>query len=187
MASSEGTSARFSIFYGGLSFGVVSLLAYSIWAFRRTIGEATMYTSIATVYIGFGGIALSRLVRPFPTFRFAGIFGIAFLIYAIVWCVFWFGLGRKHHADLWGSVVALAGMVCMLRRGLNSKANFLPLFGVLFAFHTIGYYLGDVLYATVGRSAGRLLWGAAHGVGFGAGLGYVLSECRSVLQPDRTP
>ena len=166
---------------------MVSLLAYSIWAFGLVPGQAAMYAAIAAVYIGFGGMVLSRLVRPVPCGRFAGIFGIAFVIYAIIWCVFWFGLRGKHHADLWGSVVALAGMACMLRRGLNSKANFLPLFGVLFAFHTIGYYLGDILYATVGRSTGRLLWGVAHGVGFGAGLGYVLSECRSVLQPDRRP
>jgi hypothetical protein len=40
--------------------------------------------------------------------------------------------------------------------------------------HSAGYYLGEALYATVRGATGRLLWGAAHGIGFGAGLGAAL-------------
>jgi hypothetical protein len=57
--------------------------------------------------------------------------------------------------------------------------SFLPLFAVVFTFHSLGYYLGESLYASVGGTRGRRLLGAAHGLGFGAGLGYVLFHCQS--------
>jgi hypothetical protein len=52
----------FSVLYGAVSLGAVSVLAYSLWAFRLIRGEPLLYTAIATVYLGLGGLALSRLV-----------------------------------------------------------------------------------------------------------------------------
>jgi hypothetical protein len=173
-------TTAFATLYGSLSFGAVSVLAYSIWAYRLIPGEATLYACTAAVYIGLAGLALSRIVTtPSSRKRFPLTFAVGFLIYAIGWCAFWFGLAGKFHADLWGSAVGLVGMTWLFRRAFSSRSPFLPLFAVLFTFHSLGYYLGDSLYAAVRGTAGRLLWGAAHGLGFGAGLGYVLFHCQS--------
>ena len=40
----------FSVLYGSLSFGAVSVLAYAIWAFRLVPGIAAMYAVIALIY-----------------------------------------------------------------------------------------------------------------------------------------
>ena len=179
-SDSTSRSLAGSVLYGSLSFGLVSVLAYSIWAFRWVPGTAGLYSTIALVYVGLGGLALSRLVcGPGAWKRFPLLFAAAFLVYAIGWCALWFGLKGKHLADLWGAAVGLAGMTWLLQRAFGKESGFFRLFAGLFAFHCIGYYLGGELYAQIRGPAGRLLWGAAHGLGFGAGLGYVLFHCQA--------
>ena len=93
-----------SVLFGGVSFSVVSLLAYSIWAFRLVPGTAGLYSTTALVYVGLGGLALSRLVAaPGAWKRFPPCFALAFLAYAAGWCVFWFGLRGRYQADLFGA------------------------------------------------------------------------------------
>lgn len=164
-----------SVLYGALSFAAVSAAAYSIWAFRLLRQEAVLYSAIAFVYLGLGGLALGRLVvAPGAWKRFPLLFAAAFLVYAIGWCAFWFGLRGKHLADLWGALAGLAAMTWLLQSAFGTRPGFLRLLLVLFVCHSAGYYLGGELYAQFRGSTGRLLWGAAHGLGFGAGLGYVL-------------
>ncbi len=94
----------FSILYGGIGFGVVSVIAYSIWAFRLIRGQGPMYASIALVYLLLSGWVLSRLtLGPKNQIRFTALFAVAFLGYAVLWCLFWFGLKGQHHGDLYGS------------------------------------------------------------------------------------
>ena len=172
-------SLPFAIIYGCLSFGAVSTLAYSIWAFRLVPGTAGLYTTTALVYLGLGGLALSRLVAvPGAARRFTLCFATVFLAYAVGWCVFWFGLRGKYLADLWGAMAGLAAMTWLFQLAFGRRRGFLGMFLVLLALHSAGYYAGEQLYAAVGRANGRLLWGAAHGLGFGAGLGYVLFHCQ---------
>lgn len=172
-----------SIVHGAASFGAVSVLAYSIWAFRLIEGQAAMYSSVAAIYLGLTGLALSKLVLgPGAARRFAALFATAFLGYALAWCAFWFGMNGKYDADLWGAAAGLTFMTWLLRRAFAHEGAFLPLFAVLFLFHSLGYYLGDALYAIVRGSTGRILWGAAHGIGFGAGMGYLLFHCQAPLK-----
>lgn len=170
-------SGAYSMLYGGVALALVSVAAYSIWAFRLIPGTAAMYTAIAVVYIGLLGVTLSRLVAGRNVLaRVAGLLALAFAAYAAIWCLFWFGLRGKHHADLYGAAVGLALMTWMVQRTFGRSGNFFAAWAVLFACHTVGYTLGDDLYALVRGSTGRLLWGAAHGAGFGVGLGYLLHD-----------
>ena len=171
-----------SMLYGALSFAIVSTLAYSLWAFRLVRGEALLFTAIAIVYLGLSGLALGRLLAiPHSLLRFMGLFALSFLLYAIAWCAFWFGLGGQYHADLYGSAAGLLAMAWFFHRSFGAFTGLLASFSILFAFHTLGYYAGEVFYAEVGRKAGRLLWGACHGLGFGAGLGALIHSCQSQL------
>ena len=176
-------SAGFAMVYGALGLGLVSVLAYSIWAYKIIGGTAALYSSVAAVYLGLGGVVLSRLVAgPGATGRFAGLFALAFLVYALAWCAFWFGLKGKYYADFWGSVAGLAAMTWLVMRAFGKTDGFLLMFIVLLACHSLGYYVGGALYASVKGSTGRLLWGAAHGLGFGAGAGYLVYRCQEPLK-----
>ncbi|HUR56659.1 MAG TPA: hypothetical protein VM029_03045 [Opitutaceae bacterium] len=169
------SSLASSMVYGGLGFALVSAVAYSIWAFRLVTGAAALYSSVAAVYVVATGLVLGRLVAGSEaTRRFAVLFGVAFILYALGWCAFWFGLKGKHHADLWGSMVGIAAMTWLILRAFNQRGDGLASFAVLFTFHTLGYYVGAELYDAIGGTGGRLAWGVVHGLGFGVGLGYVL-------------
>lgn len=176
-------SLAFSVLYGAIAFAIVSVLAYSIYAFRLIPGTGGMYAAIAVVYVALTGLALSGIVAgPGVASRFALLFAISFIAYAAVWCVFWFGLRGKHHAELWGSALGLAAMAWIIARAFGYRAGLLPLFGVLFAFHTLGFHGGEVLHDLVRGTPGKLLWGVGHGLGFGAGLGFVIAQCQAGLK-----
>jgi hypothetical protein len=175
-------SLTFSILYGGIGFGLVSVIAYSIWAFRLIRGQWTMYAAIALVYLLLSGWVLGRLtIAPKNQIRFTALFSVAFLGYAVLWCLFWFGFKWQNHRDLYGSVLGLLLMAIILKRAFGCQRNLLFVFGILFTFHTLGYYAGDDLHQITGGSTGRLLWGACHGIGFGAGLGCLIHQCQLPL------
>ena len=172
--------------YGGASLGVVSVLAYSIWAFGLIKNTAAMYAATAAIYVGLAGLALGRLVTdPAGQRRFSLSLAAGMAAYAFLWCVCWFGLRGKYHADYWGAAAGLAAVTAILRRHFDTGADFLPLWAVLFLCHGAGYQLGGDLYGAVRGPAGRLLWGAAHGFGFGAGLAYLIVQCLKHPRPAR--
>ena len=90
----------------------------------------------------------------------------------------WFGLGRRYYGDLIGAAAGLAAMTWLLQRAFARPQGFLAMFAVLLVWHSAGYYAGELLLDAVGKRNGMLLWGVAHGLGFGAGLGYVLYQCQ---------
>ncbi|MFM8334883.1 MAG: hypothetical protein ACKODK_04940 [Opitutaceae bacterium] len=173
---SAALSTAGSALKGAISFAILSTVAYGIWAFQLLPYGPGMYAAIAVVYLGLGGLALGGLVAGRGAIpRVTALFAVSFFAYALIWCAFWFGLRGKHHADLWGAAVGLAAMSALVRRAFGAKDGALEAWAVLFACHTLGYTIGDELHAAFRGATGRLLWGTAHGAGFGAGLGYLLA------------
>lgn len=173
---------------GALRFAVVSLLAFSVWAFAgrwfyRNVGELGLYVATALVFVALSAWLLAPVAGgAVSRRRFTVIFGGAFLAYAVAWCAAWFALrggAGEWLGSLAGSVV-FAAIVC---RTLGRPQAMWVCAAVLFAAHSAGYFLGGVLYAWLGsQSAGgtslallaRLGWGLLYGLGFGAGIGFTL-------------
>ena len=182
-------TAGAAIRFGALRFTVVSLLAYAISAFGPKMGASVLYSLIAVAYVGLSGLLMNGLLEgPRRLVRWYLIFVPGFLLYAVFWCAGWFGL-RGHAGEVFGSAVGLFFLAWTIGRGVGAKGVLLEVLAVLFFYHTLGYYLGDMLY-TGGQghkllaplldnvsggtrvTIARLLWGLGHGAGFGAGLGY---------------
>jgi hypothetical protein len=175
VASASGVSAL----KGAVSFAILSTAAYGIWAFQLLPYGPGMYAAIAVVYLGLGGLSLGGVVAGRGVVaRVTVLFALSFFAYALIWCAFWFGLRGKHHADLWGAAAGLAAMSTLIRRAFGASGGALEAWAVLFVCHTLGYTLGDELHAAFRGATGRLLWGTAHGAGFGAGLGYLLAAAQ---------
>lgn len=186
-------SLSFSIVYGALGLALVSVAAYSIWALRLMRGGG-MWAAIAAVYLCLGGLVLGRLViGQGGTARFAGLFAFAFVAYAASYCAFWFGLAGKYQADLWGSVVGLALVTWLVLRAFGRRDGFFLLLLALVVLHSAGYYLGGYLYEVAKTARGArdplaaLLYGAGHGLGFGAGLGFLLFHAQAGIKARLRP
>jgi hypothetical protein len=174
-------------FRGAIRFGLVSLAAYSIWAFVPRLGgsEAGMYTLIALVYLGAAGFALSGLLHGEQKLRRTWrLFLPAFLLYAVIWCAAWFGL----HGRLGECVGAILGSIAFAAwywHGLGRPAHFWLGAIVLSSLHAAGYFAGSAwMYGLLDHGLegwtrpellkpAKLGWGLLHGLGFGAGIGFL--------------
>ncbi len=176
---------------GAWRFAVVSVLAYGIWAFGGRMSTVVLYSSIALAFVVLSGLLMYPLVRgPHPIRRFYAIFVPGFLLYAVLWCAGWFGLGGEI-GENWGSGAGLAAFAFVIARAFKAKGLVVFIcFIVLFLFHTVGYQLGsDCYYGARGKGVfapileghvalGKLLWGLFYGLGFGAGIGYAFHRCQ---------
>lgn len=178
---------------GALRFAVVSVAAFSVWAFAgrwfyRTVGELGLYVATAVVFLALSAWLLAPLVVRGLTFRrFTAVFSVAFLAYAAAWCAAWFAL-RDGPGEWLGSLVGSVAFAALVCRALGRPSATWQCAAVLFVTHSAGYFLGGMLYAWltgpaaaealpgVGRAnlalAAKLGWGLLYGLGFGAGLGF---------------
>ena len=175
---------------GAWRFGLLGVLAFAVWMAPFKLGTAALYSSIAAVFIVGSGLLLYPLFqgnsRVMTCYK---IFLPGFLIYSILWCLGWFGIGGST-GEIFGSAAGLAAFTFILHRFYLKQpgSSFLVGWAVLFLFHTLGYTLGSMFYYGANgrgtfavfmegyKSVGGLLWGLCYGLGFGAGLGAVLSE-----------
>lgn len=184
------TQTHKSLISGAWRFGLLGLMAFGIWVAPFKLGTVWLYSSICAVFILGSGLLL------FPLFKSGNrvlccykIFLPGFLLYAVFWCLGWFGI-RGSAGELTGSALGLAAFTFVIHRFYfqNSSKSFLVSWSLLFLFHTLGYTLGGMFfYASNGKgvlasfmeghnAVGGLLWGLFYGLGFGAGLGAVLAE-----------
>mgnify|MGYP003340183460 CR=1 FL=1 len=144
-----------------------------------------MYALIAAVYLPGGGIALSGLLRgERRVARFHAIFVPGFLLYATAWSGVWFALptvAGEWLASLAGThAFAAFAWARMGRPGGFWKAS-IP----LFVLHSAGYFAGEFvgyslfrggwegIETSTAKTMGKLGWGCLHGLGFGAGIGWL--------------
>lgn len=185
------------LLHGALGFALVSIAAFSIWAFaakyfRDFGGELGMYAAIAAVFLGLSGLILAPLAGGLG--RFYKAFLPAFLLYSVVWCIAWFGL--KGRTGEWVG----AGAGCLVfawisMKMLGSTRGWIIAALGLFVLHSAGYFAGDWAMYDVWLDKERLLeldraekaqallmgklsWGLFYGLGFGAGIGLVFHRAR---------
>ena len=183
--------------HGSLGFAVVSIAAFSVWAFgagwfRNLGGELGMYAAIAAVFLGLSGLVLGPLAGG--AVRFYKAFLPAFFIYAVVWTAAWFGLhGRL--GEWTGAGAGCIAFAWIAMKMLGSTRGWLIAALALFVLHTAGYFAGDWsmydVFVPKARAAGKgtpdfqhymtlakLSWGLFYGLGFGAGIGWVFNRAR---------
>jgi len=184
-----------AIVRGTISFTIVSLAGFSVWAFAggwfyKNVGEAGLYAACAIVFMGLAGLLMHPLLQGGNRLgRFYKAFIPAFFIYAVVWSVCWFAL--KFGPGEWlGSFLGCAAFALVLGKMLTSTQGLWKVVVVLFLAHSAGYFLGGIAYGAMrtppeflqGLSRGqrgliaKMLWGLFYGLGFGAGIGYAFHQ-----------
>lgn len=188
------------VVHGGFGFAVVSIAAFSVWAFAAPLfrglgGELAMYAVIAAVFLAGSGLVLGPLAGGMA--RFYKAFLPAFLAYAILWCAAWFGLGGRL-GEWTGAAAGCLAFACVVSRLQGGGGRWLTAAVALFVLHSAGYFAGDWsmydVFVPKARAVGResadfphymmlakLSWGLFYGLGFGAGIGWVFhaSRCES--------
>lgn len=196
-----------SILVGALGFGGVSTAVFLVWAMAggalgRALGEGGFYAVCALLFVSLSGWVLEGLlIERHRLAAFYGLFTGAFGLYALGWCAAWFTLVRPLNPTGAGWVGALAGTAAMagvLCWSFGARGRFFAVFTVLFACNASGYFLGDYFYAflktqravellgeidpATRATLAKLLWGAAYGLGFGAGIGFALHVCQEGIR-----
>jgi hypothetical protein len=191
----ENRACAAAILRGMISFTIVSLAGFSVWAFAgvwfyKNVGEAGLYAACAIVFVGLAGLLMHPLLRGSNRLpRFYAAFVPAFLVYAVVWSVCWFAL--KFGAGEWlGSFLGCAAFAFVLGKMLKSTRGFWKVMIALFLAHSSGYFLGGIAYGSMRTSPeflrgfsrsqlgllAKMLWGLFYGLGFGAGIGYAFHQ-----------
>jgi hypothetical protein len=178
---------------GTWRFTVVALLGFAPWAlggrwFNRTLGEIGLYGVCLGAFL-LGALCLLPPLLPGNQRLRRTALGIipAYTLYAVVWCSCWFALGGKLGewigAILGGTIFVV---ICAWRFGRPSQLLFTCLLFVV--THALGYFAGEFAMAWCQtqawpKSFGMWAWGLCYGVGFGAGLGYVVAVCQRTKTP----
>ncbi|MFN0066046.1 MAG: hypothetical protein ACKVYV_00265 [Limisphaerales bacterium] len=180
------TSPAAAMVQGALRFAVVSVGAFSVWAFAgrwfyRNVGELGLYVATAMAFLALAAWLMPPLLAGRGRLRrFAGIFTAAFLAYAAAWCAAWFAW-RDGAGEWLGSLAGSVVFAVIVCRALGRPQALWSCAAVLFATHSAGYFAGGKLYLWLGSQAAGgaglgilapLGWGLLYGLGFGAGMGF---------------
>ena len=183
-------SAQHALRFAATRFCIASVLVYATVAFGEgwlyaTLGFTGAYVLWTVMFILLGSFALAPLVPDQSFAKFTGVFTLAFLGYAIGWIVAYFVL-RGSVGEWVGSFAGCLFMTAIFARAFGKLDATPQLFVYLFAANSVGYFLGSILNGMYERPLGMLLWGVAHGVFLGAGLGVVLDGLRGDAEDVKT-
>ena len=168
-----------SALLGSIGFGLASLAVFATVAFGegwmyKQLGLWGAYLTWTVLFILLGAGALLPLVSaPWRGVRFYGLFGLAFLLYALAWTAAYF-LAKGRLGEWLGSLVGSLVMGQVFVVGFKVRRAPFRLALVLFLANSAGYFLGSLLNDAFARPLGMLLWGGLYGLCLGAGLGLVL-------------
>jgi hypothetical protein len=145
----------------------------------QTLGLMGAYLTWTAMFILLGGGVIGSLVvGRWRLPKFYLLFALAFFMYAIGWVLAYF-LVRGRAGELIGSLAGSFLMGAVLTFALGAAQSTLYLSALLFVANSIGYFLGEAVYGSLGRPAGMLLWGVIYGLFLGAGLGLLLHLAQS--------
>lgn len=187
-------------------FTLVAVASFCVWAFGGSFfsSEKTMYAGCAVVLLGLGGLSLtprSGLDGYKRVTNWSIAFAFAFTIYAILWSIAWF-VFRNTFGEIIGSSLGIFSMVLILKYWMKFNYTVLSVTGVVFLFHSLGYYFGGLFYDSInGRgilaftpdldrqaigTLAKLAWGVFYGLGFGAGMSWLLQTSRQSFDKPST-
>lgn len=181
-----------SVLTGAFGFGLVSLCVFATVAFAERwmyarLGLYGAYLAWTALFILLGGGVLGTLVvGRWRLPKFYLLFGAAFFAYAVGWVGAYFLL-RGAAGEWVGSLVGSLLMAVVFAAGFGVARLTLNLSAVLFVANSVGYFLGSALNDAFDGRAGMLLWGAAYGLGLGAGLGDLLHFAQKRRAGELTP
>lgn len=183
------------ILAGVWRFTLVGLAGFTPWIvgggwFYRTIGEVGLYVTCLVAFLAAAMLLLPVLLDGPQRFkRCAAFFIPAFIAYAVVWCACWFALGGP--AGEWLGALAGGSVFTLIAIRILGRPRSIPLaLVVVVSTQVLGYFAGDAamrVIAAGGRpgAIGMAAWGVCYGIGFGAGLGWLIHACRKdVAQAD---
>lgn len=181
-------SATRSILAGIWRFTLVSIAGFAPWIvsggwFYRTVGEVGLYVACLVTFLVAALLLLPGLLSgPHRVRRCAAFFIPAFTAYAVLWCACWFALGGR--AGEWLGALAGGAAFTLIAIGvLGRPRSVLLALVVVISAQVLGYFGGDTamrFIADGGRpgAIGMSAWGVCYGVGFGAGLGWLIHACQ---------
>ena len=174
---SAGLSGVQGALRGALGFGATSIVVYGTVAFGgrwlyRHLTEAGAYSFWAALYLLGTPYLLGRLLAPWTLRRrYAAVFILAFLAYAMGWVAMYF-TWRHKFGEILGSILGPTLFAVVMATAFRKPSTIPGTAAVVSIGHAVGYFAGDFLNTTVGGPTGMLLWGVCHGAGFGAVLGW---------------
>jgi len=181
------SSAGRSTAFGAVAFGVVSLLVFGSWAaggslLYRLVGELGAYGAWAVMFMGgAGGLLAPLVVGRGCSLRFLAAFALGFGAYAAAWVASYSAM-QNRSGEMLGAVAGTAAFAGLLCQAFGAPRRWLDAALYLFIGNAAGYFAGDIAYARLGGTAGKLAWGLLYGVGFGAGIGATLFALQSKIR-----
>ena len=166
---------------------MIALVVFAVWAWggrwiTGRVGELGLYAVCSVLFIGGGGWWFGRLVVGSGSLRrFSSLFGLAFFLYAVGWTAAWIAL-RNRGGEWLGSLLGTILLGSVFASAFGATRALAKVILVLFVTHSAGYFLGSAFYSAVPGLAGKLLWGVAYGLGFGAGIGWALYLCQEAVR-----
>jgi hypothetical protein len=186
--SDSASTAASAVVAGTWRFTLVSLAGFAPWVlggrwFYRTIGEGGLYAVCLFAFLGAAVLLLPALLTGERRVRRTLVWFLpAFTTYAVIWCACWFGFGGRT-GEWSGALVGGAAFVALSAWALGRPRAPLITTLVFLVAHTAGYFAGDQAYhacaaAAAPKMLGMSAWGVCYGVGFGAGIGWLVHACR---------